>query len=44
MQSEPDSHSLKFPLAENGHYLLYTTTKAEGPVLRGKQLFTGCDF
>jgi hypothetical protein len=28
----------------SGRYLLYATTKAEGPVLRGKRLFTGCGF
>ena len=27
-----------------GRLLLYATTKAEGPVLRSKRLFTGCDF
>ena len=27
-----------------GRYLLYTTTRAEGSVLRSKRLLTGCDF
>jgi len=27
-----------------GRYLLYVTTRAEGPVLRSKRLFTRLDF
>jgi hypothetical protein len=45
-KSELDVNGRIYPVIEAGvgRLLLYTTTRAEGPVLRSKRLFTECDF